>query len=348
MPIKVIIVDDSKLIREMLEQILCSDPEIHVVATAVDVQDAREKIKQFNPDVITLDIEMPGMDGISFLEKIMSLRPMPVVMISTLTQKGADSTIRALELGAVDYVSKPTTGSDGEKLKGLKEEIITKVKNAAKARVRTLKRKKSGDDKSDVINVPDGKASKVRMVAIGSSTGGVEALKEVLTKLPMNMPPVVIVQHMPPKFTKSFAERMNGICQVRVHEATDGEKIMPGHVYVAPGAYHLRVIKQGAGYICQVGQGENVSGHCPSVDVMFDSVARNVTGDVVGVILTGMGRDGAEGMYNMKKAGAFNIGQDEQSCVVYGMPKEAFLKGAVHIQKPLDLIAAEIVKKCYG
>lgn len=344
--IKVLIVDDSAFIRQIFESILSEDPEIDVVGTAIDPYDAREKIKILNPDVITLDIEMPKMDGIAFLEKIMALRPMPVVMVSTLTQKGADSTIRALELGAVDYVSKPTDNQTIDNLKALKDELIAKVKNAASAQVRNTGHRKVVPDKNDVVQFPLGKAIKRKFIAIGASTGGVEALKEVLCRMPANSPPILIVQHMPPKFTKSFADRLNNICQMRVHEASDGQEIIPGNVYIAEGSKHMRIEKHGMKYICRVKAGENVSGHCPSVDVLFSSVAECLGANVVGVILTGMGKDGAQGMLKMKQAGSLNIGQNQDTCIVYGMPKEAYASGAVDIEVPLIEVAREIIRKC--
>lgn len=342
--IKVLIVDDSALIRQMFESILSEDPQIQVVGTAVDPLDAREKIKALNPDVITLDIEMPKMDGLTFLEKIMTLRPMPVVMASTLTQKGAEPTLRALELGAVDYVGKPVDDQTKMKDSHLKAELITKVKNAAIAKVRPLR--KTSADKNKVVAIPAGTQFTRDFIAIGASTGGVEALREVLIRLPSNSPPVVVVQHMPPKFTASFASRLDTICQMRVHEAKDGQEIMAGNIYIAEGGKHLRVKKQGSKRICSVREGEQVSGHCPSVDVMFTSVAEQVGGQVVGAILTGMGKDGAAGMLKMKQAGALTIGQNKDSCVVYGMPREAKALGAVDIEKPLEDIAAQIIQWC--
>jgi two-component system chemotaxis response regulator CheB len=342
--IKVLIVDDSSVIRQMFSAILSEDPDIEVVGVAVDPYDAREKIKLLNPDVITLDIEMPKMDGLTFLEKIMTLRPMPVVMVSTLTQKGADSTIRALEIGAVDYVAKPLENDAENNFSLLRAELLTKVKSAGLAKVRAYN--KSSIDNATIINIPTEKIIRRNLIAIGASTGGVEALREVLCRMPINSPPIVVVQHMPPKFTASFANRLNNICLVTVQEASDGQEIMPGNVYIAEGGKHLRVNKHGKKYICSVKEGESVSGHCPSVDVMFASISENVGGDVVGVILTGMGKDGAAGMLKMKNAGAVNIGQNQETCVVYGMPKEAKANGAVDIEVPLIEISEAIIKLC--
>lgn len=343
MVIKVLIVDDSKLIRSVFEEILSADPEIKVVGTAIDAYDAREKIKSLNPDVITLDVEMPKMDGITFLEKIMTLRPMPVVMVSTLTQKGADVTIRALEIGAVDYVAKPTENNSKDNLQILKNELIAKVKMAAKANVRSFQ-KSSNENK--VLEVPKGKVFSKKLIAIGSSTGGVEALREVLTKLPSNMPPIVIVQHMPEKFTKSFADRMDSLCQLKVQEVTVEQPILAGNVYIAHGGYHFKVKQKGANMCCDLGGYEKVSGHCPSVDVLFESVAKIIGDKTLGVMLTGMGKDGAAGMLKIRQAGGFNLGQDQASCVVYGMPKEAKECGAVNYEVSLNKMSEEIIKQC--
>jgi len=344
--IKVLIVDDSAFMRHFFEAMLNEDPHIEVVGTAVDAYDAREKIKALNPDVITLDIEMPGMDGLTFLEKIMKLRPTPVVMVSTLTQKGADSTIRALEIGAVDYVSKPASPEDADNLDALKDEMVGKIRTASISNVRSIERSKIKHEDNGTVQFPLGKAVKRKFIAIGASTGGVEALKEVLFRMPANSPPIMVVQHMPANFTKSFAERLNGLCQMTVHEAEDGQEILAGNVYIAPGNKHLTVEKYAGRYICRVKINELVSGHRPSVDVLFNSVAECIGGNVVGVILTGMGKDGANGMLTMKKAGAINIGQNEDTCVVYGMPKEAYENGSVDIEMPLQDMAKEIVKRC--
>ncbi len=346
--IKVLIVDDSSFIRQMFETLLASDPEIEVLDSAKDPYDAREKIKTLNPDVITLDIEMPKMDGISFLEKIMTLRPMPVVMVSSLTQKGADITLKALEMGAVDYIGKPVENQNNETISTLREELITKVKAAAKAKVDNLIPNRKKTSEHEELTIPKGKILKRKLIAIGSSTGGVEALKEVLTLIPEASPPILIVQHMPERFTKSFAQRLNGICKIKVHEAEDGQSILPGNAYISPGGRHLRIKKQASGYVCGVQIGEKVSGHCPSVDVLFDSVADVCGNSTIGVILTGMGSDGAKSMLRMRKSGAINIGQNEATCVVYGMPKEAKLNGAVEIEAPLNGIAKEIIKQCFN
>ena len=341
--IRVIIVDDSALIRGMFEEILNGDPDIEVVAVAEDPYDAREKIKEHNPDVITLDIEMPKMDGLTFLDKIMSLRPMPVVMVSSLTQKGAEATFKALEMGAVDYV--PKTGSQSFDIDNLRDELIEKVKAAAKAKVKYSK--EAGEEKTEKVKPVKVAGVKTdKLVAIGSSTGGVEALGQIIPYLPEKSPPIVITQHMPEKFTETFAQRLDRNSTVTVTEAKDKEEIKPGHVYIAPGGFHLEVVNNAGKYRCSLNSGEKVSGHKPSVDVLFSSVAKAAGDKAIGVMLTGMGKDGSIGMVEMKKAGSYNIGQDENSCVVYGMPKAAFLAGAVDEQVSLKNMAKEILKAC--
>lgn len=342
-PARVLIVDDSALMRQMLTAILSSDPGIEVIGTAPDPLVAREKIKALNPDVLTLDVEMPRMDGLAFLEKLMTLRPMPVVMVSSLTDKGAEVTMRALELGAVDVFCKPGDNAAGG-LQAHAQELIGKVKAAALARVRPL-----GDrprPPQTQLAVTTLYKSTDRLVAVGSSTGGVEALRDIILALPADSPPMVVTQHIPPKFSASFAERLDGLAAVRVKEATDGERIIAGHVYIASGDRHLAVRRSGAQLICHCYDGPLVSGHKPSVNVLFQSVAETCGAKAVGVILTGMGRDGADGLLAMRKAGAATIGEDESSCVVYGMPKAAFELGAVERQLPLSQIAEEILRLC--
>ncbi len=340
--IKVLIVDDSLFIRQMFTKILSSDAEIEVVASAADANEAREKIKRYDPDVITLDIEMPGMDGLTFLKKIMTLRPIPVVMASSLTQKGADATIKALEIGAVDYVSK--TSSTDFDVDSLAKDLVEKVKSASRAKVRNVNSQEhESSETTEVFGVGEKFKSGI-IFAIGSSTGGVEALKEVLIRLPENFPPIVVTQHMPPKFTASFAERLNKICPMSAKEAENGDLIEPGNIYLAPGGMHLEVIRRGVQMACAVGHGEKVSGHIPSVDVLFESISKNIGKSAYGVILTGMGKDGAKGMLSMRQSGSYNLGQDEASCVVYGMPKAAYVAGAVDQQASLLDIPKEMVK----
>lgn len=340
--IAVLIVDDSAFVRQVLSEILSSDPSIVVVGAAPDPMVAREMIKTLNPDVVTLDIEMPRMDGLAFLEKIMTLRPMPVIMISSLTQKGADAALRALEMGAVDFVAKPMIGLT-EGFAALRDEIIAKVKAAAGARVRTVSREKA-------VYAPFSPgvaySSSEKLIAVGASTGGVEALQEFLTSFPPDSPAILVTQHMPALFTASFANRLNQCCAVSVRQATDGERVLPGHVYIAPGGLHLELARNGANYVCRLHEQPAVSGHRPSVDVLFRSVAKAAGANSVGIILTGMGKDGAAGLLEMRAAGASTIGQDEASCVVYGMPKAAHDCGATEIELPLSKISRQVLHHC--
>lgn len=334
--IRVLVVDDSATMRSLITAALNRDPDIEVVGGAGDPFEARGMIKALNPDVVTLDIEMPNMNGIEFLEKIMRLRPMPVVMVSTLTQAGAEMTLRALELGAVDCVGKPVDATGTQEALA---EIVTKVKIAARASVRTnagATPAAAPTRRKDFMPSGD-------IVAIGSSTGGVEALLSILTLFPETCPPTVITQHMPATFTASFAARLDRASGAKVQEATDGALLEPGKVYVAPGgATHLEVVRS-AGLRCRLVQGDPVSGHRPSVDVLFNSVANAVGDKAVGAILTGMGRDGAQGLLAMRKAGAKTLGQDEASCVVYGMPRSAFELGAVEKQVSLSHMGQSIL-----
>lgn len=327
---RVLIVDDSTVMRQLIGAALSADPELEVVGEAGDPIQAREAIKLLNPDVITLDVEMPNMNGIDFLERIMRLRPMPVVMVSTLTARGTDATLAALELGAVDCIEKPR-GSDAEGFR----QIAEKVKMAAKARVRQ-RIKREEPQATDDFTPSD------KIVAIGSSTGGVEALLTMIERLPANCAPTVITQHMPASFTKSFAERLNRASAATVSEARDGDPLVPGRVYVAPGGdFHLEV--EGTRHLrCKVTRGDPVSGHCPSVDVLFNSVARCAKDRSVGVILTGMGRDGANGLLAIRQAGGRTLGQDEATCVVYGMPRAAHELGAVERQLPLERLGPAV------
>ena len=335
--IRVLIVDDSPTMRVLITNLLGRDPEIEVIGAAADPLEAREAIKAFNPDVITLDVEMPRMNGIEFLEKIMRLRPMPVVMVSSLTQEGADTTLRALELGAFDCVGKPTLGQDSPGF----SELVEKVKAAARSRVRPLGERSSVKSKAPDF-LPNNK-----VVAIGSSTGGVEALVSLLETYPANCPPTVITQHMPASFTRSFADRLDRLSAAHVSEAADGAKLEPGRVYVAPGgARHLELVSGAQGLRCRLRETDPVNGHRPSVDVLFNSVAQAAGARAVGVILTGMGKDGAQGMLAMRNAGARTIGQDESSCVVYGMPRAAFELKAVERQLPMSRIGRAILELC--
>lgn len=351
--IKVLIVDDSALVRQLLSEILDKAPGIEVIGVASDPFVAREKIKKLNPDVLTLDVEMPRMDGVTFLSNLMRLRPMPVVMISSLTEHGADVTLQALELGAVDFVSKPKVDL-AHGLKEYSEEIIEKVKAAAGARVHALARRPRA---SRMLDVPEKHSADAvlskstgrrhfrttdRIIGIGASTGGTEAIREVLCDLPPDMPGIVITQHIPEAFSGPFAARVNRESRLSVMEARDGQQIIPGHAYIAPGGKHLLVKRDGARYVCQLNDGPLVNRHKPSVDVLFRSLAENAGPNAVGVILTGMGDDGAEGLGEMKAAGAPTVAQDEQSSVVWGMPGEAVKRGYADRVLPLSKIPAEM------
>lgn len=344
--IKVLIVDDSALVRKLLTEILDSDPDIEVVGAAADPFIARDKIKQTNPDVLTLDVEMPKMDGLTFLANLMRLRPMPVVMVSTLTEDGADVTLRALELGAVDYISKPKLGAT-YKLSDYTDEILSKVKIAAMARVKAIKGSLSSspDTAKGAVTAAQVKNFRTtdKIVALGASTGGTEAIKHVLAQLPANFPGMVVTQHIPAAFSASFAARCNEHSALQVSEARDGDQILPGCVYIAPGSMHLTITKSGARYVCKLDDGPPVNRFKPSVDVMFNSVAKTCGGNAVGVILTGMGSDGAIGLKTMLDAGARTIGQDEDSSVVWGMPGAAFKAGAVEKKVALNDVAKTLV-----
>jgi two-component system, chemotaxis family, protein-glutamate methylesterase/glutaminase len=348
--IRVVVVDDSAVMRQLLTEILNSDPDIEVVGTAPDPYVARDKIKILNPDVLTLDVEMPRMDGLAFLRNLMRLRPMPVVMCSSLTQKGAAVALDALALGAIDFVAKPAI----DVAHGIREsaqEIISKVKMASRAQVRPLVEAPplSVADRhdADVVlpkrSAPKHFATTDRIVAIGASTGGTEAIKEVLMHLPSDIPGIVIAQHIPKAFSGPFALRMDASSVLNVCEARDGQPILAGHVYIAPGDQHLLVVRDGARYQCRLSDGDLVNRHRPSVDVLFRSVAQSAGRNSIGVMLTGMGRDGAEGMKEMREAGASTIAQDENSSVVWGMPGAAWQIGAVQSLHPLTQIAARIV-----
>ncbi len=358
--IRVLIVDDSALVRQLLGEMLAQDPGIEVVGTAADPYQAREKIKKLNPDVLTLDVEMPRMDGLTFLSNLMRLRPMPVLMVSSLTERGADATLRALELGAVDFVSKPKTDL-AHTLADYAEEIVAKVKMASHARLRppaalpsprpsvaaiaerTVDPKLSADAVLARAQPPRHFKTTDKIIAIGASTGGTEAIKEVLIRLPVDTPGVVISQHIPEAFSGPFARRMDSLSPMTVFEAQDGQQILPGHVYIAPGDRHLLVVRDGARYVCKLSDGPPVNRHRPSVDVMFRSVAQNVGPNALGVILTGMGDDGARGLKEMHEAGAATVAQDEKTSVVWGMPGEAVKHGGVDQVLPLDAVAPALL-----
>jgi len=353
--IKVLIVDDSALVRQILTEILTSDRGIEIVGVAQDPLIARDKIKELNPDVITLDVEMPKMDGVTFLKNLMRLRPLPVVMISSLTEKGAEITLEALEIGAIDFIAKPKIDvKDG--LEDYAKEIIAKVKVAANTKVKAYTEKKTSTPFMDVAPKlsADAVLSKTHnakrfkttdtILAIGASTGGTEAIKEVLMQLPADAPGTIISQHIPEAFSGPFAERMNKSSAMTVCEAADGQQILPGHVYIAPGSHHLMIVRSGALYLCKLNDGPPVNRHKPSVDVMFRSAAQNVGPNAIGVILTGMGDDGAVGLKEMLDAGAPTMVQDEKTSVVWGMPGEAFKIGATENAYPLNTIAEKIIR----
>ena len=345
--IRVLVVDDSALVRSLLAEIINRQPDMQCVGAAPDPFVAREMIRDLNPDVLTLDVEMPRMDGIDFLSRLMRLRPMPVVMVSTLTEHGAEVTMRALELGAIDFVAKPKIGvADGLRL--LAEDITEKVRIAAKARIRKPPANEAGTRATaqpPVAPAAVGRLSTEKIIFIGASTGGTEATKEVLLGLPHDAPAVMITQHMPPGFTLSYSTRLNGLCRIAVKEASDGERVLPGHAYIAPGGFHLSVDRCGANYVARVSDSDPVNRHKPSVEVLFESAARVVGRNALGVMLTGMGGDGAQGMKHMRDAGSWNLVQDEASCVVFGMPREAIAAGAANEVLPLCEIAPKLLER---
>lgn len=349
--IRVIVVDDSALVRSLLAEIINRQSDMECIGSANDPLVAREMIRELNPDVITLDVEMPRMDGIDFLGRLMRLRPMPVLMISTLTERGAEVTLKALELGAVDFVAKPRVGlSSG--LNELAGQIVDKIRVASVAHVRRIHRPLISGGGTTQIPVPSagllGRLSTEKLIFIGASTGGTEAIKEVLVHMPADSPAIVITQHMPPGFTTSFAARLNGLCQITVKEAVNGERILPGHAYIAPGGTQFHISRSGANYVAVVDDGPPVNRHKPSVEVLFKSAAAVVGRNAFGIMLTGMGNDGAAAMREMKDAGSYNYAQDEASCIVFGMPREAIAHGAADEILPLTQIAPALVAKLRG
>ncbi|ATJ84627.1 chemotaxis response regulator protein-glutamate methylesterase [Halomonas beimenensis] len=337
--IKVLCVDDSALIRDLLTEIINSQPDMEVVAVAPDPIAARDLIKRHNPDVLTLDVEMPRMDGLDFLERLMRLRPMPVLMVSSLTQAGSEITLRALELGALDFVAKPSLGIRSG-MQAYAEEITDKLRAAARSRPRQARRRDAPAPRT--LKAP--LVSSEKLIIIGASTGGTEAIRSVLEPLPPNSPAILITQHMPGGFTRSFAERLDRLCQISVKEAQDGERILPGHAYIAPGDTHLKLARSGANYVARLDAGPPVNRHRPSVDVLFDSAAQQAGRNAIGVLLTGMGKDGAAGLLKMRQAGSPTLAQDEASCVVFGMPREAIALGAASDVVALDEVAPRLLK----
>ena len=347
--VKVLIIDDSELIRSLLTEILSQDPNIDVVGSAIDPFDAREKIKELKPDVLTLDIEMPRMDGITFLKNIMRLKPMPVVMISTLTEKGADVTLQALQLGAIDYISKPKLDVRST-LPALAADIVNKVKHAARANISAVEH----NIKQEQLSKPHAPLpskdlnKRIDVICIGASTGGTEAIKEVLMTLPEKMPPILIAQHMPGGFTQSFAKRLNSLCKLNVKEfSSEREPLVANTIYVANGDYHMTLLKRSGDYYLIRDDSDPVNRHKPSVDVLFNSVVNNAESRAIGVILTGMGMDGAQGLKNMLDAGAYTLAQDEASSVVWGMPRVAVEKNAARETLPLRKIGEKLINLSY-
>ncbi|ETR74193.1 MAG: Chemotaxis response regulator protein-glutamate methylesterase [Candidatus Magnetoglobus multicellularis str. Araruama] len=340
--IKVLVVDDSAIVRKIFTDQLSKEPGIRVVGTAPDPYVARDKIVTLKPDVITLDIEMPRMDGITFLKKLMRYKPMPVIIVSSLTPKGGKLALEAIESGAVEVLCKPGASySVGD----MGKQLADKIKAAALARIKPPDRSRKALSEQPKLAYRNRSLQETtnKVVAIGSSTGGTEALKQVLVKFPPTIPGILIVQHMPPKFTTAFADRLNELCDITVKEAQDGDHVLTGRALIAPGNYHMLLRRSGARYFVSVETGPMVHHQRPAVDVLFESVAEYAGSNAVGVILTGMGADGAKGLLQMKNAGARTIGQDEASCVVYGMPKEAAKVGAVEIVTPLHHVAQEVI-----
>ncbi|MFQ3197838.1 MAG: two-component system chemotaxis response regulator CheB [Paraglaciecola sp.] len=338
MTIKVLVVDDSALIRSLLSTIIKAEKDMVLIGSAPDAYVARDLVNRYAPDVITLDIEMPKVDGLTFLEKLMKAHPTPVVMISTLTEQGAGATIRALELGAIDYIAKPKLDV-AQGIEEYRQLILEKIRTAAVAKVKTVTPRINNE------NLVLHYSGTEKIIAVGASTGGTEAIKEFLMQLPANSPAVVITQHMPPGFTTSFAKRLNELCKIKVCEAKGGERILPGNAYLAPGNFHLSIERSGADYRTRLLDTPRVSGHKPSVDVMFASLAKCAAQNTLAVIMTGMGRDGAQGMYLLHEKGAFTLAQDEATCVVFGMPKEAINLGGVNKTLPLTQLAPAVIQK---
>lgn len=341
--IRVLCVDDSALIRGLMSEIINSHPDMEVVATAPDPLVARELIKQHNPDVLTLDVEMPRMDGLDFLERLMRLRPMPVVMVSSLTERNSDITIRALELGAVDFVTKPKLGIR-EGLLEYSDRIAEKIRAAAMAKPQITNRRVSAPSPSPKRVTLHSYSSTEKLVVMGASTGGTDAIRRVLEPLSAQSPAILITQHMPAGFTRSFVQRLDSLCSVRVFEAEHGQRVLPGHAYIAPGgAAHMKLARSGANYVIHLEESEPVNRHRPSVDVLFYSAAEVAGKNAIGVVLTGMGKDGAQGLLAMREAGAYTLAQDEATSVVFGMPREALAIGAAQEAVPIDQMTERIL-----
>ena len=343
--IKVLIIDDSALIRTILKEVINNYPDMEAVGAASNPLQARELIKTLNPDVLTLDVEMPEMDGLTFLEKVMRLRPTPVLMISSLTERGSEAALRALELGAVDFLPKPKLGIS-EGMREYADEIAEKIRAAYMTRSRLARRIASSDNSPEALpDLGNRITSTEKIIILGASTGGTEAIKEFLIRLPADAPGILIAQHMPEAFTKSFAARLDSLCKIHVVEAQGNERVLPGHAFIAPGHSHLLLKRSGANYMTELSQSAPVNHHRPSVEVLFRSAAQNAGKNVIGVMLTGMGKDGANAMLEMRKAGAYNFAQNEETCVVFGMPREAIAVGAVDEIVPIQDMAQRVLIK---
>jgi len=341
--IKVLIIDDSALIRSVLKEVINSFPDMEAIGAAAHPLQAREMIKTLNPDVLTLDVEMPEMDGLTFLEKLMRLRPMPVLMISSLTERGSEAALRALELGAVDFLPKPKLGII-EGIQAYADEIAAKIRIAYGTKIRP----RSQDAHTSITSLPalgNRISTTEKIIVVGSSTGGTEAIKEFLIRMPPDAPGILIAQHMPEAFTKSFANRLDSLCKIKVVESAGNERVLPGHAYIAPGHSHLLLKRSGANYMTELSQAAPVNHHRPSVEVLFRSAAQHAGKNVIGVMLTGMGKDGAIGMLEMRQAGAYNLAQDEASCVVFGMPREAIAVGAVDEVVPIQEMTQRVLNR---
>jgi two-component system chemotaxis response regulator CheB len=341
--INVLIIDDSALIRSVLKEVINSFPDMEAVGAASNPLQAREMIKTLNPDVLTLDVEMPEMDGLTFLEKLMRLRPMPVLMISSLTERGSEAALRALELGAVDFLPKPKLGIV-EGIQEYADEIAAKIRIAFNTKIRS----RNQEGQSALVSLPS-LGSRIstteKVIAVGSSTGGTEAIKELLIRMPADAPGILIAQHMPEAFTKSFANRLDSLCKIKVVESEGNERVLPGHAYIAPGHSHLLLKRSGANYMTELSKAAPVNHHRPSVEVLFRSVAQFAGKNAIGVMLTGMGKDGAIGMLEMRQAGSYNLAQDEASCVVFGMPREAIAVGAVDEVVPIQEMTQRVLNR---
>ena len=340
--IKVLIIDDSALIRSILKEVINSYPDMQAIGAAANPLQAREMIRTLNPDVLTLDVEMPEMDGLTFLEKLMRLRPMPVLMISSLTEKGSDAALHALELGAVDFLAKPKLGIV-EGMREYADDIAAKVRIAYQSKSRNARQ--SSAPLAVLPDVANRITSTEKVIILGASTGGTEAIKEFLLRMPADAPGILIAQHMPEAFTKSFAVRLDSLCKIKVVEAQGNERVLPGHAFIAPGHSHLLLKRSGANYMTELSQAAPVNHHRPSVEVLFRSAAKNAGPNVIGVMLTGMGKDGANAMLEMRQAGAYNFAQNEETCVVFGMPREAIAVGAVDEVVPIQEMTSRVLSR---